>query len=168
MLKKMKHYFAYLKLPMADELMNPGVTDSNIGLGQLPNRTLNAILSRSVDLTHSAVLVPIRMWEAELNHQWLQAPVVLQEKQSPCGVHFRGGGIDSRQIRHQRVMVVQYEEPVRLQRLQIRILNIIIEPTFPLKDLIRHFNFYTCKIVKFPGFCANSCVKAPTIKLNPS
>ena len=98
---------------MANELVNAVVVDTNIGLCQLPDRTLDASqFGRCEDLVHGTVLLTVWMRQAELDRQWLQRAIVFEEEHGPRGVDFVGGGVDSVQVWDQFVMVIQDVEPV--------------------------------------------------------
>ena len=69
-----------LSVPVADQLMPGGVVHAGISLGKLPDVALSAGVSWGVHLADRAVLLAIRVGQAQLDGQGLQRAIVLQEQ----------------------------------------------------------------------------------------
>ena len=95
-----------------------GVGDGGVGLRQLPDRSFHAAFSRCVHLADGAMLLSVRVRQAELDRQWLQSGVLPQEQQSSGGIYFDGESVDAVEVGEVCIMMIQDEELVLLQCLQ--------------------------------------------------
>jgi len=103
-------------IPVADQLMPGRVIDGGVSLGKLPNVAFNAGVSWGVHLVDGAVLLTIRVGQAQLDGHGLQGAIVLQEQKGPAGIdEVALQPVDAVKVRHEMIMVVQDEELVVLQ-----------------------------------------------------
>lgn len=103
---------------VANELVVARIIHSCVGFGKLPDRSGNSLCGWCEDLVDGSEMIPFRMWQAEFYGQWLQSPIFLQEEDCSGRINLSGSHVYSPDIRHECIMVVQYEEPVFLNRLQ--------------------------------------------------
>lgn len=65
----------------------PGrVVDTGVSLGKLPDVALDACMSRGVHLADRAMLLTIRVGQAQFDGQGLQGAIVLQEQKGSAGI----------------------------------------------------------------------------------
>ena len=83
------------------------VVDAGVSLGKLPNVSLNAGVSRGVHLAVGAVLLTIRVGQAQLDGHRLQGAIVLQEQKGPAGIdEVALQLVDPVKVWHEMIMVV--------------------------------------------------------------
>ncbi|PKA61377.1 hypothetical protein AXF42_Ash014293 [Apostasia shenzhenica] len=93
------------RVPVADELVDAVVIDSDEALSELPDHPLQTGIRRRVNSADGPVQLALRMWEAELNGDGLQGVVILEEEESSGGIGLVRGGVYSFQIWHDNIMV---------------------------------------------------------------
>jgi len=92
---------------VADQLMPSRVVDAGVSLGKLPNVSLNTGVSRGVHLAVGAVLLTIRVGQAQLDGHRLQGAIVLQEQKGPAGIdEVALQLVDPVKVWHEMIMVV--------------------------------------------------------------
>lgn len=91
----------------------------HISFRQLPDRVLDSfiLIGRCKYLADRSLLISIVIRQAKLDSQWLQCAVILEKKDSSGGVSLCCGGVDPSQVRHQSIVVIQYEQLIILDRL---------------------------------------------------
>ena len=98
-------------IPVADKLMIARVIYCYISFSQLPYGIFNTLLYGHVNFTNGTILISLRTGQAQLDGQWLQSAIVLQEKNCPAGIEFcRSVGVYPPHVWHQCIMVIQYEQ----------------------------------------------------------